>query len=193
MVHALGQLSAESGQKAMMSLQVVKSKSFTLGSGQFLTTEGALMAKPLPEAIEAEVARLVAEAEELADDEEDARALALFQAGWELIPEPKAEWQRALQVLGGIADSQFHLGEYEACRRTMQLALRSGGGPNNPFICLRLGQCHLELGDEHGAGNWLTSAMLVGGLEIFEGEDPKYWAFLRKQLDPPPGGWPAGW
>ena len=151
------------------------------------------MAKPLPEDIEPEVARLVEQAEEFADDEDDEQALACFQAGWALIPEPKGEWQHALQLLGGIADSQFHLGEFEACRRSMQLALRSGGGPDNPFICLRLGQCHLELGDERGAANWLTCAMMTGGVEIFEGEDPKYWAFLREKLDPPPGGWPAGW
>lgn len=151
------------------------------------------MAKPLPAAIEAEVARLYAEAEKAADEEDDERALALFRAGWGLVPEPKAEWERAFQLLGGIADSQFHLGEYEECRQTMQQAMRSGGGPDNPFICLRLGQCHLELGDERGAANWLTCAMMGGGLEMFEGEDPKYWAFLRGQLDPPPEGWPEGW
>lgn len=151
------------------------------------------MTKPLPPAIEAEVARLSEEAEDRADDEDDERALALFQAAWGLIPEPKAEYEWALQLLGGVADSQFHLGDYEACRRTMQQALRSGGGPDNPFICLRLGQSHLELGDEPGAANWLTGALMGGGLEMFEDENPKYWAFLRGRLDPPPGGWPEGW
>jgi hypothetical protein len=151
------------------------------------------MAKPLPEEIEAEVARLVEEAEDLLDDEEDELALARFQAGWALIPEPKGDWQRALQTLGGIADCQFFLGDYEGCRRTMQLALRSGGGPDNPFICLRLGQCHLELGDENGAGNWLTCALMAGGVEMFESADEKYRVFLRARLDPPRGGWPAWW
>jgi hypothetical protein len=151
------------------------------------------MVKPLPADVEAEVSRLFAEAEDCSDEEDDERALALFQAGWSLIPEPKVEWERALEILGGIADSQFHLGEYEASRQTMHLAMRSGGGPDNPFICLRLGQCHFELGDERGAANWLTCAMMGGGLEMFESEDPKYWSFLRERLDPPPGGWPEGW
>ncbi|MBY0460784.1 MAG: hypothetical protein K2V38_25980, partial [Gemmataceae bacterium] len=92
------------------------------------------MVKPLPPDIEAEVARLYEQAEECADEEDDARALALFQAGWALIPEPKAGWERALQLLGGIADSHFHLGEFEACRQAMQLAMRAGGEPDNPFI-----------------------------------------------------------
>ena len=151
------------------------------------------MAKPLPKSIEAEVARLLAEAEDMIDEDDHEGALPLFQAGWALIPEPKEEWERALQLLGGIADCQFYLGDYEECRRTMQLALRTGGGPDNPFISLRLGQCHLELGDEQQAGNWLTCAMMAGGLRMFEDEDPKYWAFLRERLDPPPGGWPEGW
>jgi hypothetical protein len=152
------------------------------------------MARPLPEDIEAEVSRLFEEGEELLDEEgEEERALALFQAGWDLVPEPKEEWERALQLLGGIGDCQFFLGDYEACWRTMQLALRTGGEPGNPFICLRLGQCGLELGDEREAANWLCGAMMCGGLEMFEGEDPKYWAFLRERIRPPLGGWPEGW
>jgi hypothetical protein len=70
----------------------------------------------------------------------------------------------------------------------MQLALRSGGDVDNPYIWLRLGQSSLELGDEAEAGNWLVGAMLAGGVEIFEGEDPKYWTFLKERLDRPPGG-----
>ncbi|MFO0797023.1 MAG: hypothetical protein U0804_06065 [Gemmataceae bacterium] len=151
------------------------------------------MAKPLPHDIEVEVARLSEAAEDRADAEDDSEALALFQAAWDLLPDPKTEWERASQLLGGIADSHFHLGAFESCRRAMQEAMRSGSGPENPFVCLRLGQCHLELGDERGAANWLTGALMGGGLEMFEEEDPKYWAFLRERLDPPPGGWPAGW
>jgi hypothetical protein len=75
----------------------------------------------------------------------------------------------------------------------MQLALRTGGDVDNPYICLRLGQCSLELGDEAEAGNWLVGALVAGGVEIFEGEDPKYRSFLKKRLDPPPGGWPEEW
>ena len=151
------------------------------------------MPKPLPEKIEAEVARLFDEGEQLLNEEADEQALVRFQEAWALIPEPKGEWQRALQVLGGIADCEFFLEEYEACSQTMQLALRNGGGPDNPFICLRLGQCYLKLGRETEAGNWLVSALMTGGTEIFEGEDDGYRDFLMDRLDPPPGGWPEDW
>jgi hypothetical protein len=141
----------------------------------------------------AEVIRLFDEGESFAAEGEDEEALARFQAAWDLLPEPKCEWERALQILAAIADSLFHLGDYEACRQGMQFALRCGGDVNNPFICLRLGQCYLELGNEFEAGNWLVSALVTGGVERFKAEDPKYWAFLKGRLLPPPGGWPEGW
>jgi hypothetical protein len=150
------------------------------------------VAIPLPDDLETEIGRLFDEGEALLDEEEDAQALTRFQEAWALVPEPKGEWERALQLLGGIADCQFFLGSYEDCRLTMQLALRSGGDVDNPFICLRLGQCYLKLGNEVEAGNWLLGAMVAGGVEIFDGEDPEYWAFLKKRLDPPPGGWREG-
>ncbi len=152
------------------------------------------MATPLPDTIEREVARLFDEGEDLLDAEEDRDALTCFQAAWDLIPEPKGKWQRALQVLAAVADCQFFLGDYEACSRTLQFALCNDvAGPADPWICLRLGQCYFELGNEFAAGNWLTAAMMIGDVDMFENEDPKYWAYLKTRLDPPPGGWPAGW
>jgi hypothetical protein len=154
------------------------------------------MAEPLPEAIDVEVARLFDEAEELFDREEDEQALARFRAAWGLIPEPKDHWQRALQVLGGIADCQFHLCDYEDCFQTLQLALRSDGvGPDNPWVCLRLGQCYVALGDERQACNWLLSAFVLGGKEMFENESDGYGCrdFLMQRVAPPAGGWPEGW
>jgi hypothetical protein len=58
---------------------------------------------------------------------------------------------------------------------------------------LRLGQCMYELGEHREAANWLTMAFLSEGKKLFEGDDPKYLAFTKAQLEPPPGGWPEGW
>jgi hypothetical protein len=55
---------------------------------------------------------------------------------------------------------------------------------------MREDESFLELGDE--AGNWLVGALLAGGVELFEGEDPKYRSFLKKRLDPPPGAGQKG-
>ncbi len=63
----------------------------------------------------------------------------------------------------------------------------------NPFLRLRLGQCMYELGEHREAADWLTMAFLSEGKKLFEQDDPKYLAFTKAQLKPPPGGWPEGW
>jgi hypothetical protein len=144
----------------------------------------------LPEPLAAKVARLIEEGEAFADDE----ALALFQSAWALLPEPKGQWDVSLQLLVAIADSHFHLGEFETCHRDMQRTLRDcGGEPDNPFIRLRIGECLLELGSVDEAKNWLVGVYLMEGIMPFQGEDPKYLPFARAGLEPPPGGWPEGW
>jgi hypothetical protein len=59
----------------------------------------------------------------------------------------------------------------------------------NPFLHLRLGQCRFELGDLDRAADELARAYMADGEDVFDGEDPKYLAFLKTRLQPPPGGW----
>jgi hypothetical protein len=152
------------------------------------------MPKPLPDSIAAEVDRLFNEGEEFADDEEDEKALARFQAAWDLLPEPRGESDRALEIFAAIADSHFHLGDYETCYRKMQQSLiLYGGSASNPFVRLRMGQCLFEMGDRREAMNWMAPVYWNEGRAFFESEDPKYLAFVKEGLNPPPGGWPEGW
>jgi hypothetical protein len=146
------------------------------------------MATPLDKA-----EQLFAEGEALADSEKDADALAQFRAAWDALPEPRDEQDPAIHILAAIADSHFHLAEWEECRRAVQHAFRCGADLDNPFLRLRLGQSLYELGDKREAANWLVPVYLAEGRGPFEGEDPKYLEFFRGQLDPPPGGWPEGW
>jgi len=134
-----------------------------------------------------------AEGEEFADEELDEEALARFRAAWDLLPEPKEGHELAFRTLLALADSHFHLGHWRKCQRILQGMLCWWDETGNSFILLRLGQCALELGNDSEAKNWLVGAFGFGGLEVVESEDPKYWAFLRERLDPPPDGWPEGW
>jgi hypothetical protein len=59
-----------------------------------------------------EVDRLLAEGEEFADAARYGDALARFHAAWELLPEPKDEQERSVQVLAAIADCLFSLGAW---------------------------------------------------------------------------------
>jgi hypothetical protein len=157
--------------------------------------EGHTVAKRLPRKLDAEVARLFDEAEAVFDQLESERALVLYRAAWALIPEPKGHWQRAVQVLGGIVDCQFHLCDYEDCFKTLQVALwMDGGGPENPWIRLRLGQCYVVRGDERAACDWLLSAFVFGGPKMFENEEDGYGCrdFLMEPVARPRVAGPRG-
>jgi hypothetical protein len=47
----------------------------------------------------------------------------------------------------------------------------------------------MALGDLEGAAEELVQAYMLKGEAIFDGEDPKYLAFLKSKVKPPPGGW----
>ena len=65
----------------------------------------------------------------------------------------------------------------------------------NPLFHLRVGQCLYELLDQDerelsGPGTMhdeLARALIGGGIEIFDGEDPKYLAAITKVSKPPDG------
>lgn len=146
------------------------------------------------DSIAREVTRLADEGDALADEGDCRAALGRFQSAWELLPEPRLECEAAWFVLSGIGDMQFQLGEYLEARDAIMAVMKAfDAAPGNPFLRLRLGQAMFELGEEKEAASWLAGAYLSEGIAIFEDADPKYLAFIKPQLDPPPGGWPEGW
>jgi tetratricopeptide (TPR) repeat protein len=148
----------------------------------------------LSDSIAWEVARLSNEGDALADEGDCRGALGRFQSAWELLPEPRIECDAAWSVLSAIGDMQFQLGEYFEARDTLMALMKAfDGATGNPFLRLRLGQALFELGEEKEAASWLAGAYLLEGISIFEDDDPKYLAFIKPQLDPPPGGWPEEW
>lgn len=137
------------------------------------------------DAIAQKVDRLQKEGDALADEGDCRGALARFQSAWALLPEPRLECAAAWTVLGAIGDMQFQLGEYREARDTFMTVMKAfDGATGNPFVCLRLGQAMLELGEEKEAASWLAAAYLAEGLAIFEDADPKYLAFIKPQLHP---------
>ena len=140
-----------------------------------------------------EVERLFGMGEDYADAQEAGAALNCFRAAWNALPEPRDDQGPAVRILAAIADSHFHLGEWDGCRAAVQHAFRCGADVSNPFLRLRLGQALFELGDEQEAENWLVPAYLSEGRSLFEDDDSKYLEFFRSKLQPPQGGWPDGW
>lgn len=149
----------------------------------------------LPDDIYEEVTRLSEEGNALADEDDHDAALARFQLALSLLPPPQDEpWQATLWLLTAIGDIHFQKQQFTEGRGALMDALRQFDEARaNPFVRLRLGQCMLELGEEKEAANWLAGAFLSEGRGLFEDDDPKYLAFIKSKLHPPPGGWPNGW
>ena len=116
--------------------------------------------------------------------------MPLFQQALKLLPEPQAEWEATPWLLSAIGDCQFQLKEYQAAFDSFRLIMREEMvGWNNVFIRLRRGECALELGELEMAKSDLLFAYATEGCEIFDQEDPKYFAWLRANVAEPVGGW----
>lgn len=111
-----------------------------------------------------------------------------YWAAWDLLPEPKNQWDAATWILSAIGDANFLGKDYGAGRDNLSLVMTCPGAIGNPFLHLRLGQCQFELNNLDRAADELTRAYMGGGAEIFN-EQPKYFDFLKTRLLPPPEGW----
>jgi len=143
----------------------------------------------LPEHVHAEIERLSAQGDEHAKESRYADALGNYWAAWDLLPEPKTEWEAATWILAAVGDANFQGGDYTAGRDNLANAMRCPGAIGNPFLHLRLGQCHFELGESDRAADELMRAYMGAGDQIFSEQDPKYLAFLQtraKDVNPLP-------
>jgi tetratricopeptide (TPR) repeat protein len=116
-------------------------------------------------------------------------AIEAYDEAWTLLPDPKDQWSAATWILAALGDTRFLSGDFGAAEEAFDAAVMHSGGFGNPFIHLRLGQCHFELGNLDRAANGLTRAFGLEGIEIFDDEDPKYFEFLKTRILPPRGGW----
>jgi hypothetical protein len=140
-----------------------------------------------------EIKRLCAKGDELAESESYGEALETYWQAWDLLPEPRMQWEAATWILAAIGDANFLSGDFVAGRDNLSTAMHCPAAIGNPFLHLRLGQCQLELGNVDRAADELARAYIQEGKRLFEGEDPKYLDFIKNKLDPPPGGWGEGW
>lgn len=135
----------------------------------------------LPEAIHSEILRLSAEGDALAGQRNFSAAIPLYWQAWDLLPEPQTEWEAATWLLAAIGDANFLGQDYIAGRDNLSTAMHCPNAIGNPFLHLRLGQCQFELGVLDRAADELMRAYMGAGLEIFNGQDPKYLRFLQSK------------
>ncbi|WP_446902629.1 tetratricopeptide repeat protein [Burkholderia sp. YIM B11467] len=119
----------------------------------------------------------------LAEDENYEGALAKYWEAFDLLPEPRTDWEAGTWLLAAIGDTNFHQGDYAAGRDNLGHAMHFPDAIGNPFLHLRLGQCQLELGNLDRAADELMRAYMGGGPELFEDEHGKYLQFLATRAE----------
>lgn len=125
----------------------------------------------LDDATHDRVLRHLAEADNYLDlDAPDAAAEELV-AGLELLPDPKTQWEHALNLYAFLGDALLAQTQFAEAERALRYALESPEGTGNPYVWLRLGDA-LRLQDRDGeALEAYTSGYMLAGDELFEDED----------------------
>lgn len=134
------------------------------------------------------IVQLCSVGDQLLDRGSNRAAIESYRLAWDLLPEPKEEWEAATWILSAIGDAAFLSSSFEEAHVAFSRAVECPQELGNAFIHLRLGQCCFELNSPGKAADELARAYMAGGVEVFEGEDPRYLAYLRTQLLAPPGG-----
>jgi len=143
----------------------------------------------LDDALYEKIQELCAEGDFFASSGGFPAALGNYWQAWDLLPEPKTQWNAATWILAAVGDANFLGGDCEAGRDNLSMAMHCPEAIGNPFLHLRLGQCQFELGNLDSAANELARAYMAAGVDVFKAEDPKYFAFVKTRLRPPQGGW----
>ncbi|MFC4159349.1 tetratricopeptide repeat protein [Chitinimonas lacunae] len=135
----------------------------------------------LSKSVHAEITEYCISGDALAEQECYEEAVFQYNKAWEMIPEPKNEWEASTWVLAAIADACFFMGKRKSARQALEYAMYCPGGLGNPFLHLRLGQVLFDAGELDKAADELMRAYLGGGGEIFAQEDQRYFDFLVKK------------
>ena len=133
----------------------------------------------LSESIDAEIKRLCAIGDALAAQGEHAAAVAEYDSAWQLVPEPKNQWEASTWILAAIGDACFLIDKFKSARQALEYAMVCPGAIGNPFIHLRLGQVLFEAGELDLSADELIRAYMGAGEDIFLNDDPKYLTFLK--------------
>jgi len=119
--------------------------------------------------------------EEYMEQEKYPRAIKKFWKAFDLLPEPKTQYPAGTWLLTSIGDINFIVRNYKSGVMNLTRAKQFPEAEGNPYIHFRLGQCLLEEGEDEKALKELQQAYDLEGKEIFNDEDPKYWAFFSSK------------
>lgn len=139
-------------------------------------------ASELPSTVHTQIEALCAEGDRLAGQQMFEDAVARYNAAWQLVPDPKANWNASTWVLAAIGDACFLGGFQTSAREALEYAMHCPNGVGNPFLHLRLGQVLYDAGEQERAADELARAYMGAGSDIFADQDARYITFLRTRM-----------
>lgn len=137
----------------------------------------------LTDAVHQEIQALCKQGDALRDADKHKQAEMKYLKALSLVPEPKRDYSSATWINVALGDLHFELWNYGYCFDYFIEAVQCFEGLGNPFIHLRLGQMYFEFENLRKAADELTRAYMGGGEDIFRREKPKYFAFLKTQIE----------
>ncbi|WP_443944868.1 tetratricopeptide repeat protein [Pedobacter sp. AW1-32] len=153
------------------------------------------------------ITSLSEQGDEYASREQFTSALKLYEEALALVPEPKTDWEAATWLYVAIGDAWYNKQHFESAMNAYQKALMSPDGTTNPYIWFCIGQVYFEEQNLEKAKTHFMSAYLLDGDEIFQDENPQYFALIKDEVEkgktspqniqtdqPPQKGWlPPDW
>lgn len=136
----------------------------------------------LSEDIQDALEEICEQGNEAMDEGNPAEAAVFFQQALAILPKPAKEWEAYGWLQAALGDARFAMGDFERSLSHLRTAYAFAGPEEvNPFVLLRLGQCHRRLGDEKNAAEYMLRAYMLEGEDIFE-EDAEDFAFLKEAV-----------
>ena len=132
------------------------------------------------------ISELSKEAETLVAQRRLKEAVKKYDRALKLVPEPVERYEATTWLVVAKGDALLAAGDVSGGADAFAYARYCFKG-DNPYVLLKEGICLFELGEPSRALQSLARAYMSEGEKIFEGEDPKYIAFLSMHLKPQAG------
>ena len=110
------------------------------------------------------------------------KAIEKFKEAYELMPEPRDQWQYAPLLTSAIAGNYFLHKDYKNSLDYFRELMTFPGSIGEASNHFHIGKCRFELGQLEKARYELLRAYLLDGAFLFEGEDRKYYELVKPLL-----------
>lgn len=138
--------------------------------------------KELQDAVYNRIVELSEQGDQLAEKMKLDEAILKYQQALELLPEPIYLWEASTWLFAAIGDAYYFSEQYNGGLNAFLEAQKCPDALDNPFICMRIGECFYEIGNFEKAESYLLGVYMLDGKEVFLEEEPKYWNFLEKRI-----------